>query len=54
MNELVAFMLACSVGVPDAKLRDRIDAGTWLADRGFGKPVQAMERRRRSSSRAQV
>ncbi len=24
-------------------LRDRIDAATWLADRGFGKPVQALE-----------
>ena len=29
-------------GCPDAKLRDRIDAATWLPDRGFGKPVQAM------------
>ena len=25
------------------RLRDRLEAATWLADRGFGKPVQAME-----------
>ena len=25
-----------------AKLRHRIDAATWLADRGFGRPIQAM------------
>src|SRR5262249_9747366 len=43
-EELVAFMLRLFRGeLPDAKLRDRIDAGAWLADRGFGKPVQAME-----------
>jgi len=27
---------------PRTKLHDRIEAATWLADRGFGKPVQAM------------
>ena len=42
-EELVAFMLAVFRGEADAKLRDRIDAATWLADRGFGKPIQAME-----------
>jgi len=42
-EELVAFMLAVFRGENDAKLRDRIDAATWLADRGFGKPIQAME-----------
>jgi hypothetical protein len=26
-----------------ARLRDRLEAATWLADRGFGKPTQAME-----------
>jgi hypothetical protein len=36
-------MLRVFRGESDAKLRDRIDAATWLADRGFGKPVQAME-----------
>jgi len=25
------------------RLRDQLEAATWLADRGFGKPVQAME-----------
>ena len=42
-EELVAFMLTVFRGENDAKLRDRIDAATWLADRGFGKPLQAME-----------
>lgn len=28
--------------VSGTKLKDRIDAATWLADRGFGKPIQAM------------
>lgn len=26
-----------------AKLKDRLDAATWLADRGFGRPMQGME-----------
>ena len=26
-----------------APLKVRLDAATWLADRGFGKPVQALE-----------
>ena len=25
------------------KMKDRVDAGTWLADRGFGRPAQAVE-----------
>ena len=25
------------------RLRDQLEAATWLADRGFGKPIQAME-----------
>lgn len=25
------------------KLRDRLEAATWLADRGFGKPTQGVE-----------
>jgi hypothetical protein len=24
-------------------LRDRLEAATWLADRGFGKPTQGVE-----------
>lgn len=43
-EELVAFMLRIFRGeLPDAKLKDRIEVAAWLADRGFGKPVQAME-----------
>lgn len=43
-EQLVAFMLQVFRGeVPGAKLRDQMDAVTWLADRGFGKPVQALE-----------
>lgn len=43
-EELVAFMLRVFRGQADGvKLRERLDAATWLADRGFGKPVQAME-----------
>lgn len=42
--EQVDFMLALFRGhVKGARLRDRMDAATWLADRGFGKPVQQME-----------
>jgi hypothetical protein len=28
--------------VPGSQLRDRIAAAEWLADRGFGRPVQAV------------
>ena len=43
-EELVEFMLRVLRGeLPEAKLRDRLDAATWLSDRAFGKPVQAME-----------
>ncbi len=43
-EELVAFMLRVFRGeLKAARLRDRLDAATWLSDRGFGKPVQAME-----------
>jgi len=43
-EQLVAFMLQVFRGeVPGTKLRDQMDAVTWLADRGFGKPVQALE-----------
>jgi len=42
--QLVKFMLGVFRGeIEGTKLRDRVDAATWLADRGFGKPVQALE-----------
>jgi hypothetical protein len=41
-NELVTFMLRVLRGkVPGARLRDRLEAATWLADRGFGRPAPA-------------
>jgi hypothetical protein len=43
-EQLVDFMLRVFRGeVAEAKLRDQMEAATWLADRGFGKPVQALE-----------
>jgi hypothetical protein len=43
-EELVRFMLHVFRGETEgARLKERLDAATWLADRGFGKPVQAME-----------
>ena len=42
-EELVRFMLEVLRGnLPDARLRDRMAAAEWLADRGFGRPVQAV------------
>ena len=42
-EELVRFMLAVLRGrVPGSRLRDRMAAAEWLADRGFGRPVQAV------------
>jgi arylamine N-acetyltransferase len=41
--QLVELMLRAFHGEErGARLRDRMEAATWLADRGFGKPVQAM------------
>jgi hypothetical protein len=43
-EELVRLMLGVLRGkIAGVKLRDRIAAATWLADRGFGRPVQALE-----------
>jgi len=43
-EELVRFMLRVFRGkLKGAKLKDRLDAATWLADRGFGRPWQGME-----------
>lgn len=41
-EELVAFMLRVFRNAK-AKDRDRMEAATWLADRGFGRPVQTVE-----------
>jgi hypothetical protein len=42
-EELVAFILRVFRGrLPGVRLQDRIEAATWLADRGFGKPVQGV------------
>lgn len=43
-DELVDFMLGVFRGRhKQVRLRDRIDAATWLADRAFGRPMQHME-----------
>jgi len=43
-EELVAFMVKVLRGrVVGVRVRDQIDAATWLADRGFGKPLPAPE-----------
>jgi hypothetical protein len=43
-EQLVEFMLRVFRGeVEDASIRHRMEAATWLADRGFGRPVQALE-----------
>jgi hypothetical protein len=40
-EELVDFMLRVLRGqLPDVRLRDRLDAATWLTDRAFGRPRQ--------------
>lgn len=41
-DELVQFMLSVLRGeVAGTRLRDRVEAATWLADRGFGRPAPA-------------
>jgi len=41
-SELVSFMLRVLRGkVPGVKLRDRLEAATWLTDRSFGRPAPA-------------
>jgi hypothetical protein len=40
----VAFVVRVFRGeVEGVRLRDRLEAATWLADRGFGKPTQGVE-----------
>lgn len=42
-EQIADFILQVFHGeVEGVKLKDRLEAATWLADRGFGKPVQAM------------
>ena len=44
---ILDFMIAVARGAKidgrKPRLADRVDANKWLADRGWGKPVQAME-----------
>ncbi len=44
---ILDFMIAVARGMKidgrKPRLADRVDANKWLADRGWGKPVQAME-----------
>ena len=43
-SELVTFMLRVLRGrVRGVRLRDRLEAATWLADRGFGRPTLMVE-----------
>ena len=43
-DDLVAFVVRVFHGeVEGVKLRDRLEAATWLADRGFGKPTQGVQ-----------
>jgi hypothetical protein len=41
--ELVEFMLDVARGTRRAKLETRMSAVSWLADRGFGRPIQTTE-----------
>ena len=38
-TELIEFVLSVFRGEHDEDTRQRMDAATWLADRGFGKPT---------------
>ena len=46
-SNLIKLMIAVAegkkIGDQKPKIQDRLDAARWLADRGWGKPVQAME-----------
>ena len=41
-REIADFMLSVLRG-PRRKVSDRMQAATWLADRGFGRPAQSVE-----------
>ena len=38
-SELTDFVLSVFRGENGASIKERMDAATWLADRGFGKPT---------------
>jgi len=38
------------IGGQVPRIRDRMDAASWLADRGFGKPITQIEATSRSMS----
>ena len=40
---MIAVAEGKKIGDQKPKIQDRLDAARWLADRGWGKPVQAME-----------
>jgi hypothetical protein len=43
-EELVSFMLRVLRGqIRGVRVRDRLEAATWLADRGFGRPMMMVE-----------
>ena len=51
-DDLVAFVVRVFRGEVDGvRLRDRLEAATWLADRGFGKPTQGVELAGRTARR---
>jgi hypothetical protein len=41
-NAIAQFMFSTMMD-PTARMADRLDAGRWLADRGFGRAVQALD-----------
>lgn len=44
-EEIVSLMVAVMLGeVKGARVKDRMDAACWLADRGYGRAVQQMDR----------
>ena len=47
---MVSVMRGETVDGAKPRLRDRMDAATWLSDRGFGRPVNQVESRSNSLS----
>ena len=42
-DELAEFMVQVFRGEHGARLKDRMDAASWLSDRGFGRPTQQLQ-----------
>jgi hypothetical protein len=42
-GEVIATYMLSVMHDERARTADRIEAATWLADRGFGRPVQALD-----------